>query len=55
MRDFEEIKENVVIQKKVFVDKQEIDLEFICEDTYYIGLANQFAKIHDCDFFVDEK
>ena len=51
----EEIKENVVIQKKVFVDKQEIGLEFICENTYYIGFANQFAKIHNCDFFVDEK
>ena len=46
---------NVIIQKKVFVNNQEIGLEFICDNMYYIGLGNQFAKEYKCEFVVNEK
>lgn len=51
----EKIEGEVIIQKKVFVDSQELSLEFICNDQYYIGLANQFAKDNKFEFWVSEK
>lgn len=51
----EKIEGKVIIQKKVFVDSQEVSLEFICDDQYYIGLANQFAKDNKFEFWVIEK
>lgn len=51
----EKIEGEVIIQKKVFIDSQELSLEFICDDQYYIGLANQFAKDNKFEFLVSEK
>lgn len=51
----EKIEGEVIIQKKVFIDSQELSLEFICNDQYYIGLANQFAKDNKFEFLVSEK
>ena len=45
----EKIDKEVIIQKKVFVNNQELRLEFICDNPYYIGLANQFAKDNGCE------
>ena len=46
---------NVIVQKKVFVNNLKIGLEFICDDKYYIGLGNQFAKEYKCEFVVNEE
>lgn len=50
----EKLDENVIIKKKVFVKGQELILEFICDDEYYIGIANNFAKEYECEFAVNE-
>lgn len=47
-----ELGDVVIIRKCVFVDKQKLELEFICEDSYYIAMANRFAKEHGCKFHV---
>ncbi|RJV71418.1 hypothetical protein DWY90_14395 [Coprococcus sp. AF27-8] len=51
----EKIREGIVIWRKIFVDKQEMNLEFICDKQYYIELANQFAKEYKCEISIDEK
>jgi hypothetical protein len=48
----QELGDKVVIQKKVFVNEQKLELEFICDNECYIGIAKQFAKEHKCEFKV---
>lgn len=51
---FEQLGENVIIRKKVFMKGHEVEIEFICDNEYYIGIARDFAREYGCTFEVDE-
>lgn len=48
----EELSDGVIVRKCVFVDDQELELDFICDNNYYIGIANRFAKEHECEIHI---
>lgn len=49
-REFvEQLGENVIIRKKVFIEEQRLEFEFICDNEYYVRLANDFAKENGCE------
>ena len=50
----EKIKECTIVRKAIYIDNQKVILEFICDNKYYVGLANQFGKEHHCEFYVDD-
>jgi hypothetical protein len=51
----QELSNEVVIQKKIFLNEEKLELEFICDNEYYVGIAKQFAKEHKCEFKIFEK
>lgn len=38
-----------------FMKGQEVEIEFICDNEYYIGIASDFVREYECDFNVYEK
>ena len=48
----EQLGDGVIVRKCVFVDDQELELDFICDYNYYIGIANRFAKEHECEIHI---
>ena len=51
----EKFGENIIVQKKVFVNGYEFAFEFICDNEHYIKIASDFAKENECAFKVLEK
>lgn len=49
----EQLGENVIIRKQVFIEEQRLEFEFICDNEYYVGLANDFAKENGCEIGMD--